>query len=52
MPVKIGDDIYAIACKDIYQNEELLLDYRSMVRVNFGINLRGEIPCQPVYQAQ
>jgi len=52
MPVKIGDDIYAIACKDIYQNEELLLDYRSMVRVNFGINLRGELPCQPVYQAQ
>ena len=52
MPIKIGDDIYAIACKDIYQNEELLLDYRSMVRINFGITLKGELPCQPEYQAQ
>jgi len=52
MPIKIGDDIYAVACKDIYQNEELLLDYRSMVRVNFGITLKGELPCQPEYQAQ
>jgi len=52
MPIKIGDDIYAVACKDIYQNEELLLDYRSMVRVNFGITLKGELPCQLEYQAQ
>ena len=52
MPIKIGDNIYAVACKDIYQNEELLLDYRSMVRVNFGITLKGELPCQPEYQAQ
>jgi hypothetical protein len=52
MPIKIGDDIYAIASQDIYQNEELLLDYRSMVRVNFGINLQGELICQPEYQVQ
>ena len=52
MPIKIGDDIYAVASKDIYQNEELLLDYRSMVRVNFGISLKGELICQPEYQAQ
>lgn len=52
MPIKIGDDIYAVACKDIYENEELLLDYRSMVRVNFGITLEGGLLCQPEYQVQ
>lgn len=52
MPVKIGDDIYAIACRDIYENEELLLDYRSMMRINFGITLKEEILCQPEYQVQ
>jgi hypothetical protein len=39
MPIKIGDDIYAIASKDIYENEELLLNYRDMMSVNFGIRL-------------
>lgn len=39
MPIKIGDDIYAVASRDIYENEELLLNYRDMVRVNFGIRL-------------
>jgi hypothetical protein len=39
MPIKIGDDIYAVASKDIYENEELLLNYRDMMLVNFGIKL-------------
>ena len=39
MPIKIGDNIYAIASQDIYENEELLLNYRNMMSVNFGIRL-------------
>ena len=39
MPVKIGDDIYVLATRDIYENEELLLNYREMMLVNFGIRL-------------
>jgi hypothetical protein len=39
MPIKIGDDIYAVASQDIYENEELLLNYRDMMLVNFGIGL-------------
>ena len=46
MPIKVGDDIYAIASRNIYKNEELLVDYRSSMRVNFGITLQGELPCQ------
>jgi len=46
MPIKVGDDIYAMANRDIYENEELLVDYRSSMRVNFGITLQGEMPCQ------
>ena len=39
MPIKIGDNIYAIASQDIYANEELLLNYRDMMFVNFGLRL-------------
>ena len=39
MPIKIGEDIYAIASQDIYANEELLLNYRDMMFVNFGLRL-------------
>jgi hypothetical protein len=39
MPIKIGDDIYAVASQDIYENEELLLNYRDMMLVNFGVGL-------------
>jgi hypothetical protein len=46
LPIKVGDDIYATAIRDIYENEELLVDYRSSMRVNFGITLQGELPCQ------
>jgi hypothetical protein len=45
-PIKVNDDIYAIAIKKISKNEELLVDYRASMRVNFGINLNGELPCQ------
>jgi hypothetical protein len=40
IPIMIGDDIYAMAIKHIYENEELLVDYRSSMRVNFGITLQ------------
>jgi hypothetical protein len=46
LPIKVGDDIYAMAIRDIYENEELLVDYRSSMRINFGITLQGELPCQ------
>ena len=39
MPVRIGDDLYVLAIRDIYENEELLLNYRDMMFVNFGIRL-------------
>lgn len=45
-PVKIGDDIFAVAKRKIYPNEELVVDYRASMRVNFGIMIEGEIPCQ------
>jgi hypothetical protein len=45
MPEKVGDDINAIALRDIYQGEELLVDYRTSMRVNFGIAVEGETPC-------
>ena len=43
IPVKIGDDIYAQATRDIMVGDELLVDYRDSVRVNFGITLQGEV---------
>jgi hypothetical protein len=46
VPQLIGDDIYAVATKKIYANEELLVDYRASMRVNFGLHLMGELPCQ------
>lgn len=45
IPKKIGDDIYAIAAKDIRANDELLVDYRASMRVNFGLILQGELSC-------
>jgi hypothetical protein len=42
-PIKNGDDIYAVATKDIKINDELLVDYRTSIRVNFGIVLQGEL---------
>ncbi len=37
--VKYGDDIGAVALRDIQRNEEILICYRVAMRVNFGIDL-------------
>jgi hypothetical protein len=42
-PEKQGDDIYAIAVRKINANDELLVDYRASMRVNFGLALQGEL---------
>ena len=42
-PVKHGDDIYAVATRSIAWGDELLVDYRASMRVNFGIVLQGEL---------
>ena len=44
-PDKVGDDIYAVAKRKIRAGEELLVDYRASMRVNFGLALQGELPC-------
>lgn len=40
-PVLQGDDIYAVALQHIQENEEILVDYRVSMEVNFGIHLSG-----------
>jgi hypothetical protein len=45
-PIMIGDDIYALAARKIRADDELLVDYRASMRVNFGLVLQGELPCQ------
>lgn len=37
--VKYGDDIAAVALRTIYAGHEILIDYRTSVKVNFGIEL-------------
>jgi hypothetical protein len=44
-PEKIGDDIYAVAARKIRAGDELLVDYRASMRVNFGLTLQGELIC-------
>ncbi len=46
IPHKFGDDIYAIALKDIPIGGELFVDYRASMQVNFGLYLSGETLCQ------
>ena len=46
IPTLVGDDLNAVATQTIYPNEELLVDYRASMRINFGIALQGELPCQ------
>ena len=46
VPTLVGDDIKAVATRTIQPNEELLVDYRASMRINFGIALQGELPCQ------
>ena len=45
VPKKVGDDIYAVAARKIQASDELLVDYRASMRVNFGLALQGELPC-------
>ena len=45
-PKKFGDDIYAVATQKIFAGEELLVNYRTSIRVNFGVTLQGDSPCQ------
>jgi hypothetical protein len=45
VPKKVGDDIYAIAARKIHTGDELLVDYRASMRVNFGLALEGELSC-------
>jgi hypothetical protein len=46
VPTLVGNDINAVAIRTIYPNEELLVDYRASIRINFGVVLQGELPCQ------
>jgi len=43
-PEKKHDDIFAVAVRKISAGDELLVDYRSSMRVNFGLVLQGELP--------
>jgi hypothetical protein len=43
IPDKVGDDIYAVAARKICAGDELLVDYRASMRVNFGLALQGEL---------
>jgi hypothetical protein len=45
-PEKTGDDIYAVATRKIHAGDELLVDYRASMRVNFALVLQGELICQ------
>ena len=45
-PEKVGEDMNVIALRDIYQGEELLVNYRHALQVNLGITIEGEMPCQ------
>jgi hypothetical protein len=46
IPYKFGDDLYVIALKDVGVGNELLIDYRDAISVNFGFYLSGETVCQ------
>lgn len=45
LPKKVGDDIYAVAVRKIQAGEELLVDYRASMRVNFNLAMQGELSC-------
>jgi len=42
---KINGDLVALAIKDIAPNDEILIDYRNSMKVNFGIEMEGRL-CQ------
>jgi hypothetical protein len=39
----VGDDIFAVASRKINAGDELLVDYRASMRVNFNFVMQGEI---------
>jgi hypothetical protein len=42
LPKLVGDDIFAVASRKISAGDELLVDYRASMRVNFGLTMQGE----------
>jgi hypothetical protein len=38
----VQDDIFAVAARKINAGDELLVDYRASMRVNFGLTMQGE----------
>jgi hypothetical protein len=42
-PELVGDNIFAVASRKINAGDELLVDYRASMRVNFGFEMQGEI---------
>jgi SET domain-containing protein len=42
-PELVGDDIFAVASRKINAGDELLVDYRASMRVNFGFTMQGEL---------
>ena len=38
-------DLWARAVRAIQENEEIVIDYRNSMRVNFGLIIQGEKPC-------
>ena len=42
-PEMVGDDIFALASRKINAGDELLVDYRASMRVNFGFTMQGEL---------
>jgi hypothetical protein len=42
-PELVGNDIFAVAARKISAGDELLVDYRASMRVNFGFVMQGEI---------
>jgi len=41
-PELVGDNIFAVASRKITAGDELLVDYRASMRVNFGFTMQGE----------
>ena len=42
-PELVGDNIFAVASRKISAGDELLVDYRASMRVNFGFTMQGEL---------
>lgn len=45
-PIKQGDDIHARALRALAAGEEILINYRDSMRINFGIDMPEEALCQ------